>query len=74
MLTLTIQERCSFSNNIESIEFDVLINNAGTNKIGNIDQYKLEDYERIINLNLVSCFSITKAVIPNMKKKIMENY
>ena len=62
-------EMSDFIDNIAKIDFDVLINNAGTNKIGNIEKYKLSDYERIINLNLVSCFRITKAVIPNMKKK-----
>jgi 3-oxoacyl-[acyl-carrier protein] reductase len=54
---------------VEYIGFDVLINNAGTNKIGPIESYSIEDYERIVNLNLTSCFKTTQAVIPYMKKK-----
>lgn len=62
-------EMANFLNIISKIEFDVLVNNAGNNKIGNIEDYELIEYEKIINLNLVSCFSTMKAVIPNMKKK-----
>ena len=58
----------NFLEKIRCIDFNILINNAGTNKIGNIEKYSLNDFEKIINLNLVSCFSISKAVIPNMKK------
>jgi len=54
---------------IDKMGFDVLVNNAGTNKIGNIEDYIDDDYERIINLNLTSCFKITKAVIRHMKKQ-----
>lgn len=58
-----------FIDTVKKIGFDVLINNAGTNKIGAIDTYSLEDYERILNLNLTSCFRTTQAVIPHMKDK-----
>lgn len=53
---------------VERLQIDVLINNAGTNKIGPIEDYDIEDYERILNLNLTSCFKTTQAVIPNMKE------
>lgn len=53
---------------IKEIGFDILINNAGTNKIGPIDNYEVEDYEKILNLNLTACFKTTQAVIPHMKK------
>ena len=58
-----------FLKEISNIEFDVVINNAGTNKIGNIELYKIEDYEKILNLNLISCFKIIKSVVPKMIKK-----
>tara|TARA_Y100001968_G_C19451760_1_gene769160 strand:- start:1903 stop:2613 length:711 start_codon:yes stop_codon:yes gene_type:complete len=58
-----------FLKKVESIDFDVLINNAGTNKIGDLENYDSEDFEMILNLNLTSCFKTTKAVIPNMKRK-----
>jgi NAD(P)-dependent dehydrogenase (short-subunit alcohol dehydrogenase family) len=50
-------------------DFDVVINNAGTNKIGPIEDYDSEDYRMIIDLNLVSCFEIMKAAIGTMKQK-----
>ena len=57
-----------FCEQIQNIDFDIVINNAGTNKIGNLENYELEDYERILNLNLTSCFKIIKSVIPRMKR------
>ena len=54
---------------VKTENFDVLINNAGTNKIGPIEDYSIDDYENIINLNLTSCFKTTQAVIPHMKEK-----
>ena len=56
-----------FLKKIKNIKFDVVINNAGTNKIGNLEGYELEDYQGILNLNLTSCFKIIKSVIPSMK-------
>jgi len=53
---------------IKTLKIDVLINNAGTNKIGPIEEYSSDDYESILNLNLTSCFKITQAVIPHMKE------
>ena len=54
---------------IENIEFDIVVNNAGTNKIGPIEDYSVEDYSDILDLNLKSCFVIMKTVIPGMKKR-----
>jgi 3-oxoacyl-[acyl-carrier protein] reductase len=56
-----------FEDYLEHSSFDVLINNAGTNKIGSVLEYSLEDYERIIKLNLTSCFRVMKSVMKNMK-------
>lgn len=54
---------------IKDVGFDILINNAGTNKIGPIEEYDIEDYRNIIELNLTACFKTTQAVIPHMKEK-----
>lgn len=54
---------------IKSVGFDILINNAGTNKIGPIETYDVEEYKRILELNLTACFKTTQAVIPHMKEK-----
>lgn len=55
---------------VEDVGFDILINNAGTNKIGPIEDYDISDYERILKLNLTSCFKTIKSVIPHMKNKM----
>ena len=57
-----------FLKTISLMDFDVLVNNAGTNKIGKVTEYSVEDYEKIIHLNLTSCFETIKAVLPNMQK------
>ena len=59
----------NFTQIIENINFDVVVNNAGTNKIGPIEDYSIEDYSDILDLNLKSCFSIIKSAIPGMKKR-----
>ncbi len=58
----------NFLNEIKKINFDVLVNNAGTNKIGPLEEYDINDYEKIIDLNLTSCFKIIKTIVPGMKR------
>lgn len=66
---LNAEDFKKFVKDIGNINFDVVVNNAGTNKIGPIEDYSTEDYSDILNLNLKSCFSIMKAVIPGMKSR-----
>jgi len=58
-----------FISKVEEVGFDILVNNAGTNKIGPVEDYDPKDYERILELNLTSCFRLMQAVIPYMKSK-----
>ena len=56
-------------NIIEKLEkIDVLVNNAGITKDGLILRMKKEDFEDVINVNLVGTFNMTKNVIPYMMK------
>ncbi len=48
---------------------DILINNAGSNQPQAIDEITDEAWDRIIELNLTSCMSLTRAVVPGMKKR-----
>ncbi len=48
---------------------DVLINNAGSNKIGAIDEIRDEDWDTILELNLSSCMALTRALVPQMKQR-----
>ena len=59
----------NFLNKIKKIKkVDVLINNAGTNKIDSINQIKLEDWQRIQNVNIKGPLFLTKEI-----SKIMMN-
>jgi len=48
---------------------DVLINNAGVNKIDNISEISVDDWDWINTINLKGPFLLTQAVSENMKKQ-----
>ena len=47
---------------------DVLVNNAGITKDTLLMRMKKEDFESVIDVNLVGTFNVTKNVIPHMMK------
>ncbi len=48
---------------------DVLVNNAGITRDGLILRMKKEDFNSVINVNLVGTFNVTRNVIPYMVKQ-----
>jgi NAD(P)-dependent dehydrogenase (short-subunit alcohol dehydrogenase family) len=48
---------------------DILINNAGGNKIGPIDKIADEDWDYTVEVNLNSCMALTRALVPQMKER-----
>lgn len=48
---------------------DVLVNNAGINKIAPFAKISLEDFEEIQTVNLLAPFLLSRAVVPGMKRK-----
>jgi NAD(P)-dependent dehydrogenase (short-subunit alcohol dehydrogenase family) len=48
---------------------DILINNAGTNKPQAIDAITDETWDEVLELNLSSIMALTRAVVPDMKKR-----
>ena len=48
---------------------DILINNAGGNRLGAIDEIRDEDWDAILELNLSSCMALTRAIVPQMKER-----
>ena len=50
-------------------QIDILVNNAGITKDMLIMRMKKEDFTKVIDVNLVGTFNITKNVIPYMMKK-----
>lgn len=49
-------------------KIDVLVNNAGITKDNLLMRMKKEDFEDVLNVNLVGTFNVTKNVIPYMMK------
>lgn len=47
---------------------DILINNAGLGRFGNVDELSLEDWESMIRTNLSGTFYMTRQLVPLMKK------
>ena len=66
---LNNSSRESFLKSLESEEINILINNAGINKIGRFTDIKLEDFNNILDVNLRTPFLIMQAVIPKMIEK-----
>ncbi|XP_074648725.1 3-oxoacyl-[acyl-carrier-protein] reductase FabG-like [Tubulanus polymorphus] len=48
---------------------DVLVNNAGTAKLGNLETQTMEDYDLTMKVNLRSVFYLTKLVRPHIIKQ-----
>jgi NAD(P)-dependent dehydrogenase (short-subunit alcohol dehydrogenase family) len=46
---------------------DVLVNNAGTDVTLPVDELSLEDWDRVLNVNLRGPFLLSRAVLPRMR-------
>ena len=49
-------------------EIDILVNNAGENKISPICELSIDDWQRILTVNLTAPFVLIQSVVPHMKK------
>ncbi len=47
---------------------DVLVNSAGTASLGDIDRMPPEEWVRMIEVNLIGVYNVTRAVWPHMKE------
>ncbi|MBL8806717.1 MAG: 3-hydroxybutyrate dehydrogenase [Rhodospirillales bacterium] len=48
---------------------DILVNNAGMQHVAPVDRFPLEMWDKVIQLNLSSCFQAIRAALPDMKKR-----
>ena len=48
---------------------DILVNNAGVQHVAPIDQFPIEQWDRILAINLSSAFHTIRAAVPGMKAK-----
>ncbi len=50
-------------------EIDILVNNAGIQIRGPLEDFKLEDWNRLISINLTGTFLVSKSVVKSMIEK-----
>lgn len=55
--------------NLKYERINTLINNAGINIINNFLDIRLEDFERVQNVNVTAPLRLSQAVIPNMREQ-----
>ena len=48
---------------------DILVNNAGMQHVAPVESFPLEMWDKVIQLNLSSCFQAIRAALPGMKKR-----
>ncbi|MEO9884288.1 MAG: SDR family oxidoreductase [Balneola sp.] len=47
---------------------DILINNAGLGYFANVDDLKIEEWDKMLNVNLSAIFYLTRLIVPLMKQ------
>jgi NAD(P)-dependent dehydrogenase (short-subunit alcohol dehydrogenase family) len=51
-------------------KLDILINSAGINIRGPIDELQVSDFDKVINVNVKGTWLCSRAVVPHMKKQL----
>ncbi len=59
----------AFADQVRSLGVDVLVNNAGVNKIQPFEEITAQDFLRIQQINVVAPLLLCQAVLPAMRKK-----
>jgi 3-oxoacyl-[acyl-carrier protein] reductase len=63
------QATIAFADRVAAMGFDILINNAGTNRIAPFAEIDPADFERIQRVNVTAPFLLCRAVVPAMRAK-----
>ena len=71
---MDVDSDASVNNCIDSIfdnheHIDVLVNNAGIERHGSIEEMSMNDFESVMNTNYLGVLRCTKALLPQMRKK-----
>jgi NAD(P)-dependent dehydrogenase (short-subunit alcohol dehydrogenase family) len=48
---------------------DIVVNNAGINRLGSIDEISMNDFEEIVQINLLGHFRLTQGLVKGMKTR-----
>jgi 3-oxoacyl-[acyl-carrier protein] reductase len=59
----------AFAAEVSAADYDVLINNAGINKVSAFHEIAPDDFDRIHEVNLRSAFILCRAVVPGMRAR-----
>ena len=59
----------AFAEELAKLEIDVLVNNAGVNKVAFLSETDPEDFARIQQINVTAPFLLCRAVVPGMRKR-----
>jgi len=51
-------------------DLDVVINNAGTNRLGTAEAITIDDWDNVIDVNFRGTFLVTKHALPSLKKTL----
>jgi short-subunit dehydrogenase len=63
------QVRSKIESAIQGLAVDVLVNNAGMGYTGDLFSTSLQDWQRVMDLNLTSVFQCIQAVLPGMRDR-----
>jgi gluconate 5-dehydrogenase len=69
-----VRDEKSIHSEIEKIvanvgQIDILVNNAGIQIRGPLEEFNLQDWQRIIDINLTGAFLLAKSLVPGMIKR-----
>ena len=62
------QSTLDFLNFLKIQQVDILVNNAGINKIGKFASIDIDDFDKILHVNLRAPFQLIQSVLPYMQK------
>lgn len=48
---------------------DILVNNAGINRLGSIEEISSDDFEEVVQINLLGHFRLTQGLVKSMKAR-----
>jgi NADP-dependent 3-hydroxy acid dehydrogenase YdfG len=73
-ITLDLRDARAISEGVRSMvrehgKIDALVNNAGTDVTVSIEELEVEDWDRVVDVNLRAPFLMSKAVFPIMKQQ-----
>lgn len=68
-LSAVEEVRSKIESAIQGLAVDILVNNAGMGYTGDLFSTSLQDWQRVMDLNLTSVFQCIQAVLPGMRDR-----